>query len=188
MEQKNLLITGASGFVGSHLVEEALSQGYTVYAGIRLSSSKQYLQDKRIKFFETDIHRSTDMHDRFKDNQTQKIVRNISALRDFGVKIDLDDFGTGDSVLSTISRLHVDELKIDRKTVNTFRFDDEAMTLVKTVVSIAKSLNLKVIAEGVEKVEELDGLRALGCDYAQGYYFMKPSNLEEAMGFSQVTR
>ncbi len=124
-----------------------------------------------------------DVTDRFRDNQTDKIVRNISDLREYGIQVDLDDFGRGQASLNTISRLGVDVLKVDRQMVNKFRFDSKARTMIQSIISIAKSMGLKVIAEGIEKEEEFTALKDMGCDYGQGYYFMKPDSLEKVLAY-----
>lgn len=144
-----------------------------------IRSIKQTFMDKKIR--PNRIH--LDMNDRYGENQAKCIARNLSDLRGLGVRVELDDFGSRSADLRTISRMGVDELKIDRAMVAKVGSDLETRNLVVSIVSMAKSLGLKVTAEGVEKEEEMILVRALGCDYAQGYYFMAPSDLNVAMTY-----
>lgn len=98
----------------------------------------------------------------------------LKKLREIGVSIAIDDFGTGHSSLNYLKRFPIDALKIDKSFVEDVpdRFEDAA--IVKAVIQLAQGLNLRVIAEGVEKLEQLDFLRANGCGEVQGYYFAYP--------------
>lgn len=105
------------------------------------------------------------------------VESNINKLRELsnlGIKIAIDDFGTGYSSLSYLSRLPADYLKIDQSFVASMNEDPKAMTLVSTIISLAHSLDMKVIAEGVETEEQAKILRLLRCDQAQGFLISKP--------------
>jgi EAL domain-containing protein (putative c-di-GMP-specific phosphodiesterase class I) len=91
-----------------------------------------------------------------------------------GITIAIDDFGTGYSSLSYLARFPIDTLKIDRSFTNRVTNGGHHSELVKAIISIAKSLNQKVVAEGVETVEQAAILQAYGCDIAQGYLYSKP--------------
>ncbi|MNC86439.1 Oxygen sensor protein DosP [compost metagenome] len=91
-----------------------------------------------------------------------------------GVKISVDDFGTGHSSLSYLAKLPVDALKIDGSFIATMATSADSMNIVSTIISLAHSLNLKVIAEGVETEEQAKFLRLLKCDESQGYFFSRP--------------
>lgn len=147
-----------------------------------IRSIKKTILDKQIAGNRLHI----DINDRYGESQVKRMARNVSDLRDFGVRIELDDFGNRTADLGTISRIGVDELKIDRETVRKICISPEATTMVRSIVSVAKSFGMKVTAEGVEKEEEMKALKDLGCDYAQGYYFMQPGSLEDAMAYGKV--
>lgn len=104
----------------------------------------------------------------------------LGQLKVLGVKLHIDDFGTGFSSLSYLHRFPVDELKIDRLFVSRMGADDESSEIVKTIVQLAHNLGMEVTAEGVETVEQLAQLRALFCEYGQGYYFSRPVVAESA--------
>ena len=95
----------------------------------------------------------------------------LSELKADGVHLHLDDFGTGYSSLSYLHRFRVDALKIDRSFVSQIGAAGESSALVRTILTMARNFEIVVVAEGVETLEQLGHLRALGCDRAQGHYF-----------------
>ena len=105
-------------------------------------------------------------------------IASLQAIRALGVAIAIDDFGTGYSSLSYLSKLPLDALKIDRSFVNDMTSGHAGELLVSTIIALAHSLNLKVVAEGVETEEQARMLRSLGCDEMQGYLFCKPVSVE----------
>jgi EAL domain-containing protein (putative c-di-GMP-specific phosphodiesterase class I) len=106
-------------------------------------------------------------------------IAKLLAIRELGVDVAIDDFGTGYSSLAYLARLPVQMLKIDRTFVSAMLDDASAMTLVSTMISLARSLKLTVVAEGVEQEEQARMLRLLRCDQMQGYLFDKPLTFEE---------
>ena len=102
----------------------------------------------------------------------------LAQLKALGVGLDIDDFGTGYSSLSRLQRFPVDTLKIDRAFVSRMDTDKETHEIVRIIVMLAHNLGLKVVAEGVETQAQLDLLRGLGCEKAQGYLFSKPVDHE----------
>jgi diguanylate cyclase len=88
-----------------------------------------------------------------------------------GVLVSVDDFGTGYSSMSYLRRLPVDNLKIDREFISKIMSRPDDASIVRAIVSLGHSLRLKVVAEGVETVEQLDFLKTPGCDQYQGFYF-----------------
>jgi diguanylate cyclase (GGDEF)-like protein len=101
-------------------------------------------------------------------------IESLQAIRHTGVEIAIDDFGTGFSSLSSLHKLPLDTLKIDRSFVADMNASQEGMALVSTIIKLARSLRLKVVAEGVETDEQARLLRLLDCDEMQGYLFSKP--------------
>ena len=101
-------------------------------------------------------------------------IASLQAIRAMGVTIAIDDFGTGFSSLSYLAKLPVDTLKIDRSFVIDMTAGPEGLALVSTIINLAHSLKLKVVAEGVETEEQSRLLRLLNCDEMQGFLFSKP--------------
>ena len=112
----------------------------------------------------------------------------LSMCQKAGMSISIDDFGTGYSSLSYLHYFPIDTLKIDRSFVKDMLNNDGSMALVKSIIGLSKSLNMKIIAEGVEHKEEAAMLRDLGCDMAQGYYFAKPMPETEVSKFVQENK
>jgi EAL domain-containing protein (putative c-di-GMP-specific phosphodiesterase class I) len=110
----------------------------------------------------------------------QAVTANIHALRETGIKIFVDDFGVGYSSLSSLSRLPVDVLKIDRSFISDMVDHPRGAALVAKIVEIGHIFDLPTIAEGIETEAELEAVRAVGCDYAQGYFLARPLPLEDA--------
>jgi diguanylate cyclase (GGDEF)-like protein/PAS domain S-box-containing protein len=107
-------------------------------------------------------------------------VEMLLQIKSLGVQLSIDDFGTGYSSLSYLHRLPLDTLKIDRSFTKSIGLEGDSMEIVRTILPMANSLRLNVIAEGVETAEQLAILRKLRCEYAQGYYFSKPVTADEA--------
>jgi diguanylate cyclase (GGDEF)-like protein/PAS domain S-box-containing protein len=109
----------------------------------------------------------------------QATIEKLKNARGLGVNIAVDDFGTGYSSLAYLAKLPVGSLKIDRSFIITMLGDPNTMTLVSTIISLAHSLELKVVAEGVDAEEQARALRLLRCDQMQGYLYSKPLPIEE---------
>ncbi len=103
----------------------------------------------------------------------------FQQLKDINVKLHIDDFGTGYSSLSYLHRFPVDVLKIDRSFVSRLGFNGDNMKIVRAIVTLAHSLNMDIIAEGVETAEQVEQLRSLNCKYMQGYFFSRPADCVE---------
>jgi diguanylate cyclase (GGDEF)-like protein/PAS domain S-box-containing protein len=105
---------------------------------------------------------------------TTSTIETLGQLRAHGVRLAIDDFGTGYSSLSYLDRFSVDALKIDRTFVDGFGADREGPVLVRAIIELGQALGLEVVAEGIERADQLDPLRALGCRFGQGYLFSRP--------------
>ena len=105
---------------------------------------------------------------------TPHTIASLLTLRDIGVKISIDDFGTGYSSLAYLSRFPIDKLKIDIAFIREVTFNPQDAAIARTIIELAHSLNLQVIAEGVETREQLAFLTDNGCDQVQGYLFCRP--------------
>ncbi|RIK86403.1 MAG: GGDEF domain-containing protein [Hyphomicrobiales bacterium] len=113
------------------------------------------------------------------DRDPGRILDSLEAVKAMGIKVALDDFGTGFASLTHLKRFPVDRLKIDRSFVHNIETDAGDAAISRTIISLAHSLGLEVVAEGVETEAQLSFLRGHGCDYAQGFLFGRPSPVGE---------
>ena len=123
------------------------------------------------RYLEIEITEGSLIHD------IDACVSELSKLKKLGVSVSIDDFGTGYSALSYLKRMPLDKLKIDRSFVKECHNETQDLEICATIINLARSLNLDVVAEGVEHKEQVEALDKLGCGVFQGYYFFKP--LEE---------
>ena len=118
----------------------------------------------------------------FLENIDQSIeVLNI--LREKGIEVSIDDFGTGYSSLNYLKNLPLDRIKIDRSFIRNISNNKHDKAIVKTIVTMAQLLDLKVIVEGVETEEQLKIVKEIGCKEVQGFYFAKPMPAEDYINF-----
>jgi EAL domain-containing protein (putative c-di-GMP-specific phosphodiesterase class I) len=118
--------------------------------------------------------------------RTESTASILSTLRGVGVRVAADDFGTGYSSLSYIRKFPLDALKIDQSFIRQITTIPDETTIVRAIISMGRSLDLRVIAEGVETQDQLDFLRAHGCDEAQGYFFSRPVPAEQFAALLRV--
>ncbi len=158
-------------------------------------SSRQFLQkdfismitkilvetDMSAKNLEIEITESLLMEDRI------DTITILNELNDMGISLSIDDFGTGYSSLSYLKRLPVDSLKIDRSFMEGIPNDEDAIAISASIIALAHTLNKKVIAEGIETIEQLSMLRTKQCDIGQGYYFNKPLTAKEFKSYLAET-
>ena len=110
---------------------------------------------------------------------TAEVAATLSLLRESGIRLSVDDYGTGQSTLSYLKHLPVHELKIDKTFVSSLADDENDRIMVRSTIDLAHELGLQVVAEGIEDKPTLDVLRELGCDYAQGYFISPPIGPDE---------
>lgn len=112
----------------------------------------------------------------------ETVIPMIKEFKEMGLSLAVDDFGTGYSGLSYLKRFSIDKLKIDQSFIRDIPTNNDSITIVSAIIAMAKELNVKTLAEGVETKEQLQFLISKGCDFIQGYYFSKPL---EATFFTQ---
>jgi diguanylate cyclase (GGDEF)-like protein/PAS domain S-box-containing protein len=111
------------------------------------------------------------------------IIQQLNQLRAIGVTVSVDDFGTGYSSLSYLKKFAIDYLKIDRSFIRDIVDDPQDRAIVEAIIAMAKRLGVKLVAEGVETRDQADLLAAVGCDFAQGYFYAKPMSEKEFLEF-----
>jgi EAL domain-containing protein (putative c-di-GMP-specific phosphodiesterase class I) len=104
----------------------------------------------------------------------------LNRLKDLGIKLSMDDFGTGFSSFSYLHRFPMDTLKVDRSFVSNMSKGTKNQEIVSTIVMLAHKLGMDVVAEGIETEVEKEFLQGLSCEYGQGYFFAKPLKREDA--------
>jgi len=154
-------------------------------------ATKQLLRDDFISYIETtlqnnnfnpknlglEVIESDIMRDPYSS------IKILEKINDLGIDISVDDFGTGYSSLAYLKKLPINKLKIDRSFVMDIINDEDSAQIVNAIIVLAKSLNLDIIAEGVETKEQCDFLLQMGCKNIQGYYFSKPLCFEDMIQY-----
>jgi len=160
----------------------------SVNLSARQLSSKSYIQQLKeiidlVGFNPADLEiEITETHIMLNPKEAMHILNNIRSL---GITISIDDFGTGYSSLSYLKKLPIDKLKIDRSFIIDIPQDKDDVAIIRTIITLAKNLNLETIAEGVERKEQVDFLVKEDCNVIQGYYFSKPLSSDECKDFLQ---
>jgi diguanylate cyclase (GGDEF)-like protein len=119
------------------------------------------------------------------DDPAKSLLR-LQELKRLGVRLAIDDFGTGYSSLSYLRQFPVDELKIDQSFIDRIGSGQEELAIVRTIIELARTLDLQTTAEGVETSEQLDALRSLGCEVGQGYHFARPLDANHVRAFLEA--
>jgi EAL domain-containing protein (putative c-di-GMP-specific phosphodiesterase class I) len=190
--------TGLISEIGAWILREAcrqvrewqiaLPQFKDLYVSVNLSG-KQLLQPDLFNFIETILHgidysaqnlRLEIAESTLMDNSETNTTL-LKKFRGHGYRFYIDDFGTGYSSLSYLHSFPFDALKIDRSFVNNLDAGGEHIKMVETIISIAHNFNMKVIAEGVETEQQQAQLKAMGCEYLQGYLFSRPLPADELL-------
>jgi diguanylate cyclase (GGDEF)-like protein len=196
-EETGLIVT-----LGSWILDEACRQMHewhtqhpanrTLTMNVNLSS-KQLIQSGLVQEVKAVLEKTKLPARSLKLEITESVVMEnaelattmLKQLSDLDVHLCIDDFGTGYSSLSYLHRFPVDTLKIDRSFVNRIEEKDENVEIVRTIATLARNLGMEVVAEGVESEDQLACLKALNCEYAQGYLFSRPLTAEAAHAFIQ---
>ncbi len=115
----------------------------------------------------------------FLDDSDEQVVQNLDQVKELGIDIEIDDFGTGHTSLISLLRLKPKRLKIDRQLVTPILGSPQERALVRSIIDIARSLGVETVAEGVETMEHAAMLKDMGCDILQGYAFAAPLPAQE---------
>lgn len=110
-----------------------------------------------------------------------ELIQGFRRLKDIGFTMIMDDFGAGSSTLHSLQQLPIDILKIDKKLIDHILDQPRARIIIASIIDLAKQLNVKVVAEGIETHEQEELLKQLGCDIGQGFLFGRPISIEEMM-------
>lgn len=166
--------------------KRALSGEQTPFIGVNVSAHQLYQPDFEAKVLAC-IGESGIAPENLKVEVTESSILNnafvaakvLGSLRNHGVRLSIDDFGTGFSSLSYLSRFPFDELKIDRSFVREMRDNRRALEVVRTIIGLGRGLGMTVLAEGVEEEPECALLEELGCHHVQGYHFGRPTRADQ---------
>jgi len=183
--------------VGKWVIAEAISQliswnksGYRLRVAVNVSAHQvrdDHLVDFLHKILESRPIQPSNLELELTESSflqnTNSSLSTLKSLSGLGVNLSLDDFGTGYSSLSYLKKLPINTLKIDKSFISNLPQDQHDMTITTTIIAMAKSLNLTVVAEGVETAEQMEFLKNNHCEYLQGYYIGKPMRAREIHNF-----
>lgn len=195
--------TGLIAPIGKYVISQALNflnewryihkQDYTMAVNL---SPRQFRDKGLISFIENSLTESDIQPSNLEFEITEGVLMignsdvdgTLDELHKLGIKLSMDDFGKGYSSLSYLRKYSFDILKIDRVFINGMTLNKEDFNLVKATIAMAHSLDLLVVAEGVEMPDQLTLLDELGCDLAQGYYLSRPMPPKELIDFQHTTK
>jgi EAL domain-containing protein (putative c-di-GMP-specific phosphodiesterase class I) len=194
-EQSGLILPLTLRVLGLALEQQRIwrSEGWDLAVAINLANS--CLQNLQFPNLLTQVLQTADGRaDRLVFEITEgaltknpsRVLDTLQRLAGEGCQLSLDDFGTGSFSLSFLRKLPIHELKIDRSFVEAMRRDTDAAAVVRSAISLGNSLDLRVVAEGVEDAETLDELRRLQCDEVQGYLIGPPMTARDFAGWLQL--
>jgi EAL domain-containing protein (putative c-di-GMP-specific phosphodiesterase class I) len=179
-----------------HQLRRWHDEGFT---GLRIAvnlSARQFQQHDLAETVEAALRDATLPADRLELEITESVAMQsaewtagvLRALQRMGVRISIDDFGTGQSSLSYLKHFPLTTLKIDRAFVKDIRVNPDGEAIVRAVIALAHVLKLRVVAEGVETAEQISFLREVGCEEVQGYFYSRPLPAEEIRGVLETGR
>lgn len=151
-------------------------------------SSKEFLHPNAVEAITEDLreaglapeHLRIEVTEAVLMKNAKEVLKRLTTFRELGIQMAIDDFGTGASSLTHLTRFPVHMVKIDLSFVREMHASPESLQLVRSIIALSQSLNLKVIAEGVEEEHQLERLKGLGCEMSQGYLFSKPLDVQAA--------
>jgi len=171
------MLQSSSAIIENIIADQSRPVGLSVNVSPRLFHTKDRALEiwlEHIQRYSRNIEITVEITERLITDDTQKALNILNQLKSYGVKIAIDDFGTGYSSLSYLVRFPVDIIKIDRSFVDGIGKESSAESLIETILIMAKKLDIKVVAEGIETQAQLEFLKQLGCDFGQGYLLAKP--------------
>lgn len=180
--------TWALGEACRHMMELAPNGVSAPWVSVNLAA-KQLMEGSLVEIVERALETSGLEPRRLRLEVTENVILSdedrarstLQALRSRGIGILMDDFGTGHASLSYLHRLPIGSIKIDRYFVGRMDVSTECLEIVRSVVTLAKSLSMDVVAEGVEQEAQLTQLRAMGCEHVQGFLLSHPLRPEETL-------
>ena len=190
LAEKNGMITA----IGNWVVEQSIKQysiwrkryGVDFILSINISA-KQYLQEefvsdlmKVLNEYQVEPHMiELEITESILIDDFDLVSEKLKALKDYGVKVSLDDFGTGFSSLSYLKKLPIDTIKIDKSFIDTLLSDSATRVITESIINMVKALGFESIAEGVEEEQQYKYLHAIGCDAIQGFLLGRPQTVEQ---------
>jgi len=171
---------------GRELTELTLEQGSSVGLSINISPRIFSAKDKSLSRWISlitavaqKIDVTVEITERVLTQDSEKALLALTQLKEAGISIAIDDFGTGYSSLSYLAKFPIDYIKIDRSFISNIGISESDETLTETIIGLANKLSMRVVAEGIETQKQLDFLKNLGCDFAQGYLLGKPQSITD---------
>jgi diguanylate cyclase (GGDEF)-like protein/PAS domain S-box-containing protein len=195
LAENNGFIHTMGDWVIKTAINESLKLNYSITLNVNIST-RQLLRETFVETVQMILHDTQFPMERLNLEITEsvalydvdKAVKTLNQLKNLGITLSLDDFGTGYSSLSYLTKLPVDYLKIDQSFIYDLENNDSNKTVVKFIIKVAHSLNMKVTAEGIETKKQADLLRKYSCDNGQGYYFSKPLPINEISNYLEQSR
>jgi len=181
--------TGLIVPIGEWVIHEAckqlrlwIEQGHTDLVMAINLSARQFFQKSLLETIQRELDETGvpsanlefELTESMMMNNVEETIATLNKMKELGLQLSIDDFGTGYSSLSYLKKFPIHKLKIDKSFVDGLPHDSDDLAIVQAIIGISHALQLKVIAEGVETIEQYDLLRSFDCNEIQGYYFSKP--------------